>query len=1101
MDSYHVVRQVGEGYYGRVYMGRRKCTGQDVALKFIPKEGLSQNELRNLKKEIEILRGLQHPNIVKLYDSFETEKEVVIVTEYAEGQLFQILQEAGHLPESRVREIACQLVSALHYLHSHRILHRDMKPQNILLGKNGMVKLCDFGFARAMSVSTLVVTSIKGTPLYMSPELVEEKPYDHTADLWSLGCILYELHQGEPPFYTNSIIQLVKMIVRDAVRWPDTMSDTFKSFLKGLLTKDPQKRLSWPDLLHHPFVADGVLVMSDESVLSPLVVVPSPDTLALKRLQVLEKTAATSGQSKFLRKVREQRDNCKGEKPLGTDSMKIKKDDMGKERVKSATAAATPRAKPPSSDVIVTSEATGLTTSNEGLNPKNPSHLKSKYRCQLSKDYVQEFLLHRQAGAQIFLEYSQDSLMSPGEDVDSEDDCEEFSPESSTEQDKQLNYTAIIPELKSHILAFGSQLTDGDSRDPQWIHKPLKVLLDLIQTADFEKSLCIGQELGLPCVLFDLISVAVKNSHFMKQPWSVSAMREMIAVLGFYSVKHSNWAIEGQRLEEFTLPFITILNKPRLMCLAPLAASVLSLMIQHNVDVDIDMDLITAVLKGLLLDSYELQQSLIPGWGLFDGLLSLLLHSLHEHENSRGASGFDRVMLDIWKKIGVSLAKTNPDTNFCSVNGLYSFLCAVQFIFTYDPYSCVPLFSEPTSRCVETLCRLLDTDCLRLFAAGGLERSEEDVSHNTVSLLSCQLLCFPFVLDLPSDAMSTVSHLYDSCGVVASLLQVIQSLPIPLLEVPLSLLSYLLLCDPSRSFSHLREDSPFFFTPPKKSHQILQTRTASSLLFELLQQQHVFWDSAEKFLIVLSQVAECYSQHSHRELHIEGSVLQQALSHPHNQIKAATCRLMGNLNPFRSPMQQTLQPDSFQKLIDCLHDSSLPVRQMAIRAVGNWLGHLAAFTMRKSNGKSHDTTLQRRKKEPNKQSGTLATLVERRLNNEEGCRWLEKARRTVPKLVSLIADPDALTRRHCCAALGNLVNFEGVVSFLLEEGAFGLLLRAACTDFHYTVRQAAIETLFLYSREDSVKQVLMSLDAIKRLLKASQYGPPQCDYHRLMALL
>uniref|UniRef100_A0A3B5LEQ6 non-specific serine/threonine protein kinase n=1 Tax=Xiphophorus couchianus TaxID=32473 RepID=A0A3B5LEQ6_9TELE len=274
MDSYHVLNLVGEGSFGRVYKGRKKFTGKVVALKFMPKVGRTEKELRSLKREIEIMRDLRHPNIVQLFDSFETETEIIN---------FSFAYDFLHLI---VREIACQLVSALYYLHSHRILHRDMKPQNILLGKSGEVKLCDFGFARAMSVSTLVLTSIKGTPLYMSPEIVEEKPYDHTADLWALGCILYELHTGVPPFYTNSIFHLIERTVlcdkqrkeilismlsfRFVVTHPNQYNlishkekHTFlclsQSFLKGLLTKDPQKRLSWPDLLHHSFVADGVL--------------------------------------------------------------------------------------------------------------------------------------------------------------------------------------------------------------------------------------------------------------------------------------------------------------------------------------------------------------------------------------------------------------------------------------------------------------------------------------------------------------------------------------------------------------------------------------------------------------------------------------------------------------------------------------------------------------------------------------------------------------------------------------------------------------------------------------------------------------------------
>ncbi|XP_029304048.1 serine/threonine-protein kinase 36 isoform X2 [Cottoperca gobio] len=1109
MNSYHVLELVGEGSFGRVYKGRKIFTGQVVALKFMPKVGRSEKELRSLKREIEIMRGLQHPNIVQLFDNFETETEVVVVTEYAEGQLFQILEDDGNLPESQVREIACQLVSALYYLHSHRILHRDMKPQNILLNKSGVVKLCDFGFARAMSVSTLVLTSIKGTPLYMSPELVEEKPYDHTADLWSLGCILYELHTGAPPFYTNSIFHLVHLIMRDPVKWPDTMSDTCTSFLKGLLTKDPQKRLSWPDLLHHPFVADDVLVLSDTGVFSPLTVTPSPDMLALKLQQVAAKTVPTPGGSRLVRKVREQTDNGNRGKSPGSDGVKKKKDGLGNERANSGTAAASPRAKPPS-DVTVNSDHSVTTAANQSLNPKNQVCVRPKHRGQISRDYEQEFP-SVEVGPGLVQRCNVDTLHM--QDDDREEYWEKLAHESdpSRQQREILNYSAIIPQLKSKILTFQAQLTGGVVKEEWRMHLPLRVLRNLIVTSDLEKSYHIGQEVGLPHVLFDLVHDAVGNSNFIKQPWSVPALGEMIVVLMIYQEKHCDWVDEEHRLEEITKPFITILSQPNLIPLAPLAASVLSLLIHHDVDVRVDMDSLSSLLKNLLLDSYEPQLSLPSGWGLCDGLMSLLLHTLTEHANGYGPSCLDPVMfLDLWKKIGTSLART-PDADFCSANGLHSFLSTALFVFTKVPYSCIPLFSERESKCVHTLGRLLGTDCLHLFAEGDPGRLEVDLSHGSLSVLSCHLLCFPFALDTPSHAMATILQLYDSCGIVSSLLQVIQTLPPPLLELPLSLLSRLLLCDPERSVSRLGKAACGFFAPPRNSQldsskqQTPLYRTASSLLHDLLQLD-VLWDSAVELLTLLSQVAP---RPTRLQLHLEASALHQALAHSYDQIRAATCRLLGNVDPFRPPALHTLQPDIFKSMIDCLQDSCMPVRRMACKAVGNWLGYIVAdFKIGRSNGKDSDTTGWGKGMEQNKHkfshseaAGYLGTIVEQGLDDEEGRRWMEEARSTAAVLPSLIADPDALTRRHCCAALGNLVKVDGTLSLLLEENMSSLLLRAACMDSQNAVRKAAIATLCLYSEQDAIRQVLRSLDASKKLLQASQHAPPQCDYHQLIRRL
>jgi fused len=259
-SAYHVYECVGTGSFGKVYRGRRRFTGQFVALKVIPKSGQSAADLLVLRREVDILRQLDHPNIIMLLDFFETPRDVVLVTEFAHGELLQILRDDGMLPHSVVRSIARQLASALRYLHTHKIMHRDLKPQNVLVGSGGIVKLCDFGFARELAASGDMMASIKGTPLYIAPEVFSGLEYGAKADLWSLGVLLYELVEGKPPFYASSIPELMRLIA--ASNGPPALAadtpQSFVSFLQVLLVKDPGLRANWPELDAHPYLNDGI---------------------------------------------------------------------------------------------------------------------------------------------------------------------------------------------------------------------------------------------------------------------------------------------------------------------------------------------------------------------------------------------------------------------------------------------------------------------------------------------------------------------------------------------------------------------------------------------------------------------------------------------------------------------------------------------------------------------------------------------------------------------------------------------------------------------------------------------------------------------------
>lgn len=156
------------------------------------------------------------------------------------------------LPEDKVRLYGKQILDAMLYLHQNRILHRDLKPQNILLEKD-VIKICDFGFAKQMTASTNFLRSIKGTPLYIAPEIIDEKKYTHKVDIWSFGVILYELATGYTPFYASTIQQLKPKILYNPVNYPSWMSPNLRSLIEGMLQKRDLNRLDWEDIKNHIF--------------------------------------------------------------------------------------------------------------------------------------------------------------------------------------------------------------------------------------------------------------------------------------------------------------------------------------------------------------------------------------------------------------------------------------------------------------------------------------------------------------------------------------------------------------------------------------------------------------------------------------------------------------------------------------------------------------------------------------------------------------------------------------------------------------------------------------------------------------------------------
>uniref|UniRef100_A0A1I7SBJ3 Serine/threonine-protein kinase par-1 n=1 Tax=Bursaphelenchus xylophilus TaxID=6326 RepID=A0A1I7SBJ3_BURXY len=243
IGRYRLLKTIGKGNFAKVKLARHIPTGIDVAIKIIDKTALNPSSLQKLFREVRIMKQLDHPNIVKLYQVMETDQTLYLVMEYASGgEVFDYLVAHGRMKEKEARAKFRQIVSAVQYLHSKNIIHRDLKAENLLLDADMNIKIADFGFSNQFSAGTKLDTFC-GSPPYAAPELFQGKKYDGPeVDVWSLGVILYTLVSGSLPFDGQNLKELRERVLRGKYRIPFYMSTDCENLLKKFLVLNPARR-------------------------------------------------------------------------------------------------------------------------------------------------------------------------------------------------------------------------------------------------------------------------------------------------------------------------------------------------------------------------------------------------------------------------------------------------------------------------------------------------------------------------------------------------------------------------------------------------------------------------------------------------------------------------------------------------------------------------------------------------------------------------------------------------------------------------------------------------------------------------------------------
>lgn len=248
---------IGKGSFSKVYLGKNIINNKKVAIKIINIHKC--NKILDINKEINILKSIDHINIVNLEESIINNNKLYIVLEYCPlGDLNKFFNKVA-VKEIYVKYYAKQIIDGLLYLSSKNIMHRDIKPHNILLKNIYTIKLTDFGFAKYYDNTIDMSTTLCGSPIYMAPEIMKLKTYNYKADIWSLGVVLYELLFNEYPFIARNHFELVKIIEQNEVKFLDypIISDDCKKFISLLLNKNPIKRPSYYDIINHSWLINN----------------------------------------------------------------------------------------------------------------------------------------------------------------------------------------------------------------------------------------------------------------------------------------------------------------------------------------------------------------------------------------------------------------------------------------------------------------------------------------------------------------------------------------------------------------------------------------------------------------------------------------------------------------------------------------------------------------------------------------------------------------------------------------------------------------------------------------------------------------------------